>query len=168
LKKLLIIITAIALLGLAAFYLYQKSGGVQEVELIKLERIKIEQVIPFPKLKLLASANAVLTNPNAIGAEISAVEIDIYVEGKHTTKIKEQLSIEMPANQTFNLPLNFEIPLGKTGFFKDAKEVLTGAWKNQSLRIKTTGVIYAKVLSFDFEVPLEEEEVYLLRDYLPK
>lgn len=165
-KKVLIFITLIALLGLAAFYFYQKSGGVQAVELVKLERLKIDQVIPFPKFKLMASANAVLNNPNPLGAEISAIELDIYVEDKHTTKIQEQLSIEMPASATFKLPLTFEIPLGKSGFFKDAKDLLTGAWKNQSLRIKTTGIIYINVLSLDFEIPVEEEAVYLLRDYL--
>ncbi len=167
-KRLLTIITILAALGLAGYYFFQKNGGVKDIEFVKLEKIKINKVVPFPKLLLLTEAKAVLKNPNPFGGEITSLDFDVYVEGKHTTTVHQPVSIQMPADTEFKLPINFEIPLGKSGFFKDAKDIITGAWKNKKLNIQTVGEITIKVLNFEFQIPFDEEEGYLLKDYLPE
>lgn len=167
-KRLLTIITVLAGIGLVGYYFFQKNGGLKDIEFVKLERIKIKKVIPFPKLSLTTSANAVLNNPNSFGVKITALDFDVYVEGKHTTTASQEVSIDMPSNAKFKLPINFDIPLGKTGFFNDAKDILTGAWKNKTINIRTVGDIHIKALTFDIKIPFDEEEAYLLKDYLPK
>lgn len=166
-KRLLITTTIIGLLGLAAYYYFQSSGGVQDIEFIKLEKLKIEKITPFPKLSLKANAEAVLKNPNPFGVVITSLDFDIYVEDKHASKVSQDVSIDINGQSTFKLPLNFDIPLGKIGFFKDAKDILSGAWKHQSLKIKTIGTINIQVLKINIDLPFEEEEEYLLKDYLP-
>ncbi len=166
-KRLLYTITLIIAIGLVAFYFFEKSGGVQDIEFVKLEKLKFNKISPFPKLTLNVTATSVLKNPNPFGVEITGMDFDVLVESKHTTTVNQDVSIEMPANSEFKLPLNFEIPLGKTGFFNDAKDILTGAWKNKSINIRTKGIIHIKVLKINLEIPFDEEEPYKLKDYLP-
>ncbi len=167
-KRLFIVLTFICIAGLAVYYFYQKNGGIKEIELVKLEKLRFKKVIPFPKLTLIAEGNAVLDNPNPVGVEIIGVDFDVLLQGKHITTVQQKVSIDMPANAEFRLPINFEIPLGKSGFFNDAKDILTGAWKNKSVNIQTTGIIRIKTLQLEFEIPFDEKEDYLLKDYLPK
>lgn len=167
-KRILLVITIIGILGLVGFYFFQKSGGVQEVELIGVEKITFSKVIPFPALKLQASANLLLKNPNPIGAEITHIHMDIFVTDKHATTIHQDIRVSMPANAEFKLPVNFDIPLGKSGFFKNAKDILNGAWKNQAIDIRTEGKVTVEVLKVAFDIPFDEENNYLLKDYLPK
>lgn len=165
-KRFLLFLTLIAVIGLAGYYYFQKQGGVQDIEFLQVEGLQFKRVTPFPKLSLTTSAKAALHNPNPFGVEITKMEFDVYVEDKHTTKVSQIVSVPMPAKSEFKLPFEFEIPLGKSGFFKDAKDVITGAWKNQSLKIKTVGVINIEVLNIPVELPFEEEDVYLLKDYI--
>ncbi len=156
------------LIGTAAFYLYQRSSGFQEVEFMRLEDFRIEKINTFPNLNLQAKANARLNNPNPFSVEIRSTEFDIFIEDKHASRANQSLSIEMKRNSDFELPLDFEIPLGKIGFFKDARNILSGAWKNQSIKMRTVGRVKVSVLGLEVDVPFEEETSYLLKDYLPK
>lgn len=165
-KRLLIFITLILVTGLAAYLYFQQQGGVQDIEFQKIEGLRFERVTPFPQLSLTTAAKAVLNNPNPFGVEIKQMEFDVFVEDKHTTKVNQMVSVPMPAKSEFKLPFEFEIPLGKAGFFKDAKNILSGAWKNQSLKIRTEGIITIEVLNIPVELPFDEEEVYLLKDYI--
>ena len=169
-KRISIIFTVIVLVWLVGDYMYDRNWGVQNIEFVKLEEIKFKKVIPFPKLSLVSSANIILKNPNLIGAEVTGVDFDVYVEDKHTTRVNHATNFPVAGNEEFNVPLEFEIPLGKAGFFKDVKDILTGAWKNQTLTIRTVGSINIRFpsLKIDFNLPFDESMEYLLKDYLPK
>lgn len=166
--KRVLIIGGFVFAALVSFYFYQKTGGVQAVEFVKLKRLKFEKVIPFPQLTLVTQANAVLNNPNPFGVEIIKMDFDVFVEEKLSTTVNQATSIPMPANSEFDLPISFEIPIGKSGFFNHAKDILSGAWKNKSIKIRTTGKITIKLLKIELNVPFDETEEYLLKDYLPK
>jgi hypothetical protein len=72
----------------------------------------------------------------------------------------------MGANSDFSLPLSFEVPISQKEFFKNFKNVLNGAWKKQSIKIRSLGTITIRQSRVKFEIPFDFDDEYRLQDYL--
>ena len=51
-------------------------------------------------------------------------------------------------------------------FFKNFKNVLNGAWKKQSIKIRSLGTITIRQSRVKFEIPFDFDDEYRLQDYL--
>ena len=165
--KIITILFFLALVG-GGFYIYQKANDLKDPEFVRLENIKFKNITMPPDFKLTFVSNAVIKNPNPYEMTISKVDFDVLVDGKKVTHFNQDLEVKMAANSNFKLPLSFDVPLAQKGFFKNFKNMLNGAWKNQALKIRSLGTITIRAARVSFDIPFDYDDEYLLKDYLLK
>ncbi|MFK8006271.1 MAG: hypothetical protein AB8H03_07870 [Saprospiraceae bacterium] len=164
-SKILAITFFLVLLG-AGLYIYNQASNLKYPEFVRLENIKFKNVTLPPDLKITFTSEAVINNPNPHKMTISKVDFDVIVDGEKTTHFTQDLEIEMAANSDFSLPLSFEVPIAQKDFFKNFKNVLNGAWKKQSIKIRSLGTITIRQSRVQFDIPFDYDDEYRLMDYL--
>ena len=164
LKIISIIIFAALVWG--GYSIYQKAANLKDPEFVRLENIKFKNVTMPPDFKLTFSSDAVINNPNPHEMTIAKVDFDILVDGKKVTHFEQDLEVLMAANSDFKLPLSFDVPLAKKGIFKNFKNILNGAWKNEAIKIRSVGTITIRASRVSFDIPFDYDDEYLLKDYL--
>ena len=134
----------------------------QKPEFQKMENVTFKSVSFSGPLTVTLSGDAVFNNPNAIGANVTEVDLDVFINDKKVTHVKQNVSAIMPANADFRLPLEFDVPLKDV--FKDAKITLNDIFKKKILQYKLVGNIKVGLGSVEVKVPVDyadEEEVKL-------
>lgn len=164
-SKILGITFFLVLLG-AGFYIYNQASNLKYPEFVRLDNIKFKNVTLPPDLKITFTSDAVINNPNPHRLTISKVDFDVIVDGEKATHITQDIEIEMAANSDFSLPLSFEVPIAQKEFFKNFKNVLNGAWKKQSIKIRSLGTITIRQSRVQFDIPFDYDDEYRLQDYL--
>lgn len=164
-SKILSVTFFLVLLG-GGLYLYNQASNLQYPEFVRLDNIKFKNVTLPPDLKLTFTSDAVINNPNPYELTISKVDFDVIVDGNKATHITQDLEIEMAANSDFSLPLSFEVPIAQKEFFKNFKNVLNGAWKKQSIKIRSLGTITIRQSRVQFDIPFDYDDEYRLEDHL--
>jgi hypothetical protein len=158
--------TLFALLLGVGLYIFNQASNLKYQEFVLLDNIKFKNATLPPDLKITFTSDAVINNPNPYELTISKVDFDVIVDGKKTTHFTQDLEIEMGANSDFSLPLSFEVPISQKEFFKNFKNVLNGAWKKQSIKIRSLGTITIRQSRVKFEIPFDFDDEYRLQDYL--
>ena len=164
-SKILSVTFFLVLLG-GGLYLYNQASNLQYPEFVRLDNIKFKNVTLPPDLKLTFTSDAVINNPNPYELTISKVDFDVIVDGNKATHITQDLEIKMAANSDFSLPLSFEVPIAQKEFFKNFKNVLNGAWKKQSIKIRSLGTITIRQSRVQFDIPFDYDDEYRLEDHL--
>ena len=147
-------------------YIYKKAQSIENPTFVKLENIKLKNFSKPPDLNVIFSANAILNNPNDMGWTINKVAFDVYANGKYVSQIEQERDSEIPANSNFALPLTFEIPISNSEIIKNFKDFVTGAWKEQTLLIRTVGAVYVSAKGVKFKIDFDYDDEYQLNDYL--
>ena len=156
----------LVVIAVSGYFIYQKASNFTNPEFLRLENVRFKNVTLPPDLKITFVSDAIIHNPNSHGITISKVDFDVIVDGKETTHFQQDLEVEMPANSEFSLPLSFEVPIAKKEFFQNFKDVLSGAWKKQSIQIRTVGTITIRAARIQLDLPFDDENEYRLEDYL--
>ena len=164
-SKIISVTFFLVLLG-GGLYLYNQASNLQYPEFVRLDNIKFKNVTLPPDLKLTFTSDAVINNPNPYELTISKVDFDVIVDGNKATHITQDLEIKMAANSDFSLPLSFEVPIAQKEFFKNFKNVLNGAWKKQSIKIRSLGTITIRQSRVQFDIPFDYDDEYRLEDHL--
>ena len=76
----------------------------------KLEKVKFNSLSIKKPYSVTLKADAVFNNPNALGAQISAMDFDVYINQKKTTHIRQDVSVKVSAQSDFTLPIICTIP----------------------------------------------------------
>ncbi|MFK7970876.1 MAG: LEA type 2 family protein [Bacteroidia bacterium] len=150
------------ILGLGLLVLLAACDGPQKPEFRKMEKVNFKSVSFKGPLTVTLSGDAVFFNPNAIGADVTEVDLDVFVNEKKVTRVKQNVSASMSGNAEFRLPLEFDVPLKEV--FGDAKLTLNDIFKKKLIEYKLVGNIKVGLGSVEFKVPVEyadEEEVKL-------
>lgn len=132
----------------------------EEPRFIKMENVQVQE-INLPNITV--SANAVYHNPNPVKAKLTAVNLDLEVNGTKVGKIEQTQAIEVPANSDFKVPVIIKgntKELSGSGILGNIISILGD--KKMILRYKGTTTI--EVLKVPISVPVDyEEEVNLKR-----
>ena len=83
----------------------------------KIDNIKFNSFTLKKPYSVKLDANAIFHNPNSIGAQIKALDFDVFVNGNKTTHVEQEVSSKMPANADFTLPIICSVSLKDV--FKD-------------------------------------------------
>lgn len=158
-------VTVLALIA-GGIYIYFKASNLKDPEFVRMDNIRFKNITAPPNLKLTFVSDAILNNPNPYSLTIAKVEFDVYVDGKKTTHFVQDVESEMAANSEFKLPLSFEVPITKKEFLKNLKDMIGGAWKKASLKIRSKGDITIRATRVTFDIPFDYEDEYRLEDYL--
>jgi len=136
--------------------------GPEYPEFVEMKNVKFKSVGFLNGLSITCKADAVFKNPNPVGAKVTEVNLDVTIDGKKVTTIKQEVSAKMPANSEFILPLNFDVPLKKA--FPDLKSTLGNLLKSKKLNYQLEGTLKVGLGKVEVAVPVDyegEEEVKL-------
>ena len=102
--------------------------------------VTVEALSNEPLLK----ANVVFFNPNDVKGKLKKIELDIFVEDKRAGHVDQKLSLQIPANGEFTVPIEVNLNLKEQGFLNTLFSIL-GAKKMDvrfvgSIRINYKGI----------------------------
>lgn len=155
----------VLLLGMGAYFYYEKYGAPQAPTFVKLTKVKLSDAKLPPNMSVIFNAEAHLRNPNPFSVTISGMDFDVFVNGKKASHVNQDLDSKMTANSDFMLPLRFEVPLKEKELFKGLGDLLKGAWKKKAIDIRSDGTISVKALDYSLGIPFEHEDTYRLSDF---
>lgn len=100
-----------------------------------------------PRLK----ANAVFFNPNKMKGKLRKIELDIYVDGKKAGHVDQKLSLLIPANSEFTVPIEVKLSLKELGLMNTLFSIL-GAKK---MDVRYVGSIRINYKGIPINVPVD-------------
>lgn len=127
-----------------------------------LENVRFKSFSVADGGSVTMTGNALFHNPNTLGADISGVDLDVYINGKMVTNIVQDVNASVGGNQDFTLPLNFKVPLKDV--VKDFKFSLNDIFKKKLVEYQLDGHIKAGLGSMQVSIPVKyegEEELRL-------
>ena len=119
----------------------------------KLENVKFNSLSIKKPYSVKLNADAVFYNSNALGAQITSMDFDVFINGKKSTHIKQDVIAHMPPYSDFTLPIVCSIPLGE--IFQDLK--LTDLLKSKTISYKMLGHLKLGLGGLDVKVPFSYE-----------
>jgi len=132
------------------------SEGPQSPDFLKLENVKISSA---NTTKVVLKGDALFNNPNAISGKLTKTNIHIKVNDVDITDIEQKVSIDVPKNSEFTVPVNFSFNPKKLtsenkGFLKNALK----SFLNKELTVDYSGTVTVEVLGIEFDVPVDFQE----------
>jgi len=127
----------------------------------KLEDVKFKS-LSLSKKRVTLSANALFNNPNALSGQMKNMNLEVFVNGKKVSNLKQNVSSEIPAESDFKLPLEVEIPLNEV--LKDIGSSLGGILKSPKIKYHLEGSATVSMAGIEASVPIYfegEEELKL-------
>ncbi len=142
------------ILGVIALVLIISCENVyEEVVFMEIKNVKIKNAASE---NLELTGDCVLYNPNGVGLDLTKAKFDVFVNGRKTVEINQDLDIEMPADAEFILPLRAK--MSPKDFYGEKGKGLLGATlqilAKQKVDIKYNGTINAGKGMVNFEVPI--------------
>jgi len=119
----------------------------------KLENIKFNSLSIRKPYTVKLDANARFHNPNKLGAQIKSTDFDLFINGIKTTHINQDVSVKMPAQSDFSLPISGTIPLQDV--FKDLK--LKDILKSMKIEYQIVGYLTIDLAGVAIKVPFDYE-----------
>ena len=110
------------------------------------------------------TANALFHNPNAMGGEVTATDIEVIINDVTAGKINQDLAIPVPANAAFSVPLTVTVS-PKDIYENDRNGALGGiinAVLTKKVDVHYKGTVKMKIAGFPYTLDVDyEEEVRL-------
>ena len=108
--------------------------------------------------EILVSGIAVYENPNAVGGDLTAINVSVQVDEIDAGKLEQNLSVAVPANSTFEVPFEFRFDPAKVFKKKGILGSVISILEKKSVDVKYEGTITMKMMSVSFDVPVDFEE----------
>lgn len=125
----------------------------------KLENIKFNSLSIKKPYSVKLNADVVFSNPNTLGAKITSMDFDVFINGIKTTHIKQEVSTKILALSDFSLPIICTVPL--KDIFKDLK--LKDLLKSKKIKYQMTGYLTIELAGIPVNVPFDVEGEEKLR-----
>ncbi len=135
--------------------LMSSCSGPESPEFKKLENVKVVSA-SLQKMSITLSGDAVLFNPNPVGAKVSAMDFDVYANEKKVTNIKQNVTASISGNSEFKLPLEFDIPIKDV--IEDFKPTLSDVFNKKELKYKIQGNLIVNLAGAKIKIPVEYED----------
>ena len=76
-----------------------------------LENVKLNSFSIKKPYSVTLNADAIYHNPNILGADITGMDLDVFVNKKKVTHITQDVIAKMPPKSDFVLPILLKVPL---------------------------------------------------------
>jgi len=119
----------------------------------KLENVKFNSFSIKKPYSVKLNADAIFNNPNVVGANVTAMDFDVFVNGIKSTHIKQEVATKIKAQSDFTLPVICTVPL--TDIFQDFK--IADLLKSQEIKYRMEGYLTVEIAGVPIKVPLEYE-----------
>jgi len=108
------------------------------------------------------SGISVYHNPNPMGGNLVAMDMEVWVDDISVGQLKKSLSVNVPARGEFELP--FEVEFDPKKVFK-SEGLLGGVMAilgNRKMNVKYQGTVTMEIMKVNFDVPVDfTEEITL-------
>ncbi len=86
-------------------------SGPNRPEFKRIENVKFNSFSIIKPYSVTFNADAIYYNSNRVGADITELDIDVYVNDQKVTHITQDIRAKIPGQSEFTLPLNLKVPL---------------------------------------------------------
>jgi len=131
-------------------------GGCVPKEQVVLRSVQIEEIRPMINGNALLKATAVFYNPNNSRMRLKEIDIEIFVDGKKTAQVDQQLSSLIKAKSEFTVPLEVQLNLKEVGLLDTLLSFLGG----KKHEIQFVGTLKMKVNGFPVKAPVNQKEEF--------
>lgn len=132
----------IFLVAITILFFNSCSSDYSEVEFKEITNVKLDNI---KGATIELTGDCVLYNPNGVALDLTDATFNVYVDGRKTAVMSQELDVKMPAGSDFILPLKATIDAKEfygeqgAGLFRAAMQVLA----KQKVTIKYDGAIKA-------------------------
>jgi LEA14-like dessication related protein len=98
-------------------------------------------------------AQAILYNPNNIRIKLRSAEIDVYVNGKKSGRIDQELKMMIPAEAEFSVPLEVKLNMKELGLM----DTIMGMLGGKKLKVEYKGSIRINYKGVPIRIPVNHE-----------
>jgi hypothetical protein len=123
--------------------------------------IKVDnlEVVSIGSDTIRLKAVAFFKNPNDVGGSISSEGIRIVLNGAEIANVSSE-EFEIPARETFEIPLNIVIPANKVIENNKSSGIggLMNSILNRSIKVQFKGDLTYKILGFSNVYPIDKTE----------
>jgi LEA14-like dessication related protein len=126
----------------------------QDIELRRIKDVVVDATTD-PKLK----ANAIFFNPNKISGRIKKIKIDIYVNGKKTGHVDQDLKTKIPSQAEFTVPLEVNLNMKELGFMDTVLGMLGG----KKYEVHYKGFLRLSYHGLPIKVPVDYKDEVRIR-----
>lgn len=99
-------------------------------------------------------ANAVFFNPNDVKGKLRHIDVDIYVNGKKSASVDQELKTVIPANAEFTVPLIVNLSVKELGFM----DTLLGVVGGKKFLIRYVGHLRLNYRGIPVKVPVDHKD----------
>ena len=128
------------------------------------KRIQNVRVLEANIKNIRLKAEAVIFNPNAVGATVQSIDVDVIANGLDMGKVSQEVETQVKANEEFIIPLVANIPPKR--LFQKGSGALGGllsAFTNKKIDIEYKGTIRVKILGIGRNVPVNHSETVVIK-----
>ncbi len=147
-------------LSLFVVILLGSCGQSKEITFKEMTNVRLKSVQANGTVKV--TADAVMHNPRRVGAKVTYMECEVYVDGKPYASVAQTKQAKVPKRSDFAVPLETSISLKK--IMGNAVSLTKSVLGDGKVDVKLDGVVKVKVFGKTFTVPFvydEETEVGL-------
>jgi hypothetical protein len=138
-----------------SFIVVTSCGRPEEAVVLRQIRDVVVDATTDPILR----ANAIFYNPNNQRGRLKKINIEIFVDGKKSATINQQLKTIIPAKEEFSIPLEVKISLKELGFM----DTLLGVLGGKRFEIRYEGFLKLTYHGVPFNVPVKYKDEIRIR-----
>jgi LEA14-like dessication related protein len=148
---------------LPVLFLFLTFGcsGPEAPTFVRVDRVQFKSVSVLGSPTVTIVGDAIFDNPNSMGAEVTEIDLDVYINDKKMTRVRQDVSATMPANSDFTLPLSFEVPIEEV--LNDLKRNVFDVLKKKTVDYRLDGHIKVGFGNVEVAVPVEHEGTEVLK-----
>lgn len=112
---------------------------------------QIRDVLVDASTEPMLKANAVFYNPNNMRGKLRKINVEIFVNGKKSATINQQLKTVIPAKNEFTVPLEVKLSMKELGFM----DTLLGVIGGKKFEVRYEGVLKLTYRGIPIKVPVK-------------
>ena len=98
-------------------------------------------------------ANAILYNPNNVKIKLRKIAVDVYVNGKKSGTVDQELKMMIPAVAEFTVPLEVKLNMKELGLL----DTIFGMIGGKKMKVKYKGSISVTYKGLPIRIPVDYE-----------
>lgn len=149
-------INAITPLLLVFTILFLSSCGRPKEDVV-LRQIK--DVVVDAASEPMLRANAIFYNPNTMRGKLKKIKVDIYVNGKKSATVDQDLSTVIPSKDEFTVPLEVKLAMKELGVF----DTLIGMIGGKKFDVRYEGFLKLSYHGIPIKVPVNYKDEVRIR-----
>ncbi len=123
-----------------------------------VELREVKNVMMIPGATPTLAGDAVFFNPNSSRMKLRQIKVDIYVDGKKSATVDNDLNIVAKPNSEFTIPLKVQLQAQDLGLL----QTLKGLFGGKKYEIKYLGHLKVNVNGFPVRIPIDHTEEFKL------